>query len=162
MTRIPRTFPDYASALRNAYEEEISGISYFEALAETHGGAPATALRVMAEMERATARALLPLLAEAGIEPRADAVLAREGRRDADAQRDLGWTALLTEMRDDYGAYVTEFHDLLRQTPGSLRARIDLLIDHEVALIAFARAELDGDENSLAVLRDYLDRAALF
>ncbi|OYX43634.1 MAG: hypothetical protein B7Z02_08860 [Rhodobacterales bacterium 32-67-9] len=160
MTLQQRVFPDYAAALRSAYEEEVSGESYFATLAEARDGRAREAFTLMTEMERVTARAVEPLLAAAGVQPSDRAMLLDEGRAAARALKDRSWRAHLLEMRDEYGAYVAEFEVVRAGAPDDLKHRVDLLIAHEVAIIDFARAELAGEPDSLAPLHRYLDRAA--
>ncbi len=162
MTLQQRAFPDYPAALRSAYEEEVSGESYFATLAEMHPGRAREAFILMVEMEQVTARALEPLLEAAGVQPTPKEALLQEGRDAARALSATSWRELLTEMRDEYSAYVAEFEVVRAGAPEALRHRADLLIAHEIAIIDYARAELAGDPDSLAPLRRYLDDAASF
>ncbi|MCW3783986.1 hypothetical protein [Defluviimonas salinarum] len=159
MTLQARAFPDYAAALLSAYEEEVSGEAYFAALAAMQSGRARDALTLMAEMERATARALEPLLEAADVRPADRSALLEEGRAEAQELAGQSWHDLLTDMRDDYGAYVAEFEVVRAGAPEALRHHADLLVAHEVAIIDHARAELAGDSDSLAPLRRYLAQA---
>ncbi len=162
MTLHPRVFPDYAAALLSAYEEEVSGESYFAAIAEARDGRARLAFDLMAEMERVTARAVEPLLAAEGLRPKDRAALLEEGRAAARALDDRSWSDLLIEMRDEYGAYLTEFEVVVAGAPDALKDRAKLLLVHEMAIIDHARAELSGDPDSLAPLHRYLRDTARF
>ena len=87
----PRAFPDYAAALLSAYEEEVSGEAYFAALAAMHSGRARDSLTLMAEMERATARALEPLLEAAIVRPADRSALLEEGRAEAQELAGQSW-----------------------------------------------------------------------
>ncbi len=155
-----RAFGSFEEGFRMAYEEEISGEIYFARLAEFQSGRARQALELMAAMEVVTARTIEPVLARNGIATTPLDQLRREGRAEADRLADVSATELFTIMRDTYDAYVTEFEDALAQAPEADKPAIQILIDHEVAIIDFARAELEGDTDSLKPLQDYLARFA--
>mgnify|MGYP007027703219 CR=1 FL=1 len=82
-----------------------------------------------------------------------------EGAAEADDWRALGWHGALLVMRDEFPVYLTEFGGLLAQTPPAYAPLIDLLIRHELAFIDFAKAELAGQADSMAVLDTYISHA---
>lgn len=155
-----RAFGSFVEGFRMAYEEEISGETYFARLAEFQTGRARQALELMAAMEVATARAIEPVLARNGIAIASLEQLRRDGRAEADLLASVSATELFTTMRDTYDAYVTEFEETLARAPDADKPAMQILIDHEVALIDFARAELQGDADSLRPLQDYLARFA--
>jgi hypothetical protein len=155
-----RAFDTFKDGFRVAYEEEISGETYFARLAEFQTGRAREALELMAAMEVVTARAIEPVLARNGIAITSIDQLRQEGRAEAERLAHVGATELFTTMRDTYDAYVAEFEATKAQAPDADRPAMQILIDHEVALIDFARAELRGDADSLQPLQDYLARFA--
>lgn len=155
-----RAFATFKEGFRVAYEEEIAGETYFARLAEFQTGRAREALELMAKMEVVTARAIEPVLARNGIATAPVDQLRKEGITEADLLANVSATDLFTTMRDTYDAYVTEFEQTLARAPDADKPAMQILIDHEVALIDFARAELQGDAGSLKPLQDYLARFA--
>ncbi|WP_284162625.1 hypothetical protein [Frigidibacter sp. SD6-1] len=161
----PRSFPDYAASLKVAFEEEIGGETFFAAMAEVFAGAfdgvPSEALALMARMEAETIRLLEPVVDRAGIAVTDRNVLRAEGRAEGFERAAAGWPEIVRSMDEDYGAYVEEFEWAFGQAPLEDRARLQFLVDHEVAIVGFARAWRAGDPDCLAPLHRYLTRAAL-
>ena len=162
MTVTTRRFPSYRAALTIAYEEEISGQAYFANLAAFHLGRAREALLLMAEMERITVSILAPLVALHDLRIADKDALAAEGTAEAQAIRHVKWAEIVQQMRDEYPVYVEEFADLHHQAPENEKILLQFLVDHEVAIIDFARLELDGDDKSIAPLNRYIANAALF
>lgn len=156
MTMQARTFPDYAAGLKMAYEEEIGGETFFAAMAEVFDGIPAEALTLMARMEAETVRVLTPAVERAGIAIADRDRLRAEGRAEGIALARRGWPDIARMMAEEYGAYVEEFAWTFQAAPEAERDRLQFLIDHEVAIIDFARAWRRGDADCLRPLRDYL------
>lgn len=154
----PRSFATFTEGFRVAYEEEISGETYFARLAELHSGRARQALALMTEMEIVTARAVAPVLTRNAIHTAPLDQLRREGRAEAELLAGQSATQLFTTMRDSYDAYVAEFEATYAQAPDADKPAVQILIDHEVAIIDFARAELAGDPDSLRPLQAYLAR----
>ena len=153
-----RVFPDYPSALRICFEEEIAGEGYFTGLAGQFSGRPREALLMMVRMERVTAAALRPLIARHAIPTADDATLFAEGAAEAAAQAGITWEAFTRSMAEAYPAYMAEFDQLLRLAPAADHAPAALAADHERALIDFARRETAGDPASLAPMEAFLAR----
>ncbi|MEZ5732045.1 MAG: hypothetical protein R3D97_06940 [Paracoccaceae bacterium] len=160
MATAARHFASFDAALKTALEEEISGETYFAAMADAIGGKEGDALRLMAAMERETVRLLTPVAARAGIVIADQATLRAEGRAEGLDTARRGWDELVRDMSEDFGAYVEEFLWLRDAAPPADRDRLQFLVDHEVAIIDFAHAWRDGGDDPMAPLRAYLDRAA--
>ncbi|MCY1126204.1 hypothetical protein OU426_04995 [Frigidibacter sp. RF13] len=156
----PRIFPDYAASLKVAFEEEISGETFFAAMAEAFDGIPADALNLMAQMEAETVRLLEPVVEHAGISIADRTALRAEGRSEGLETAGQGWPEIVRAMDEEYGAYVEEFEWMFGQAPEKGRTRLQFLVDHEVAILGFARAWRAGDPDCLAPLHRYLARAA--
>jgi dimethylamine/trimethylamine dehydrogenase len=153
-----RIFPDYASALLIAYEEEVSGEGYFAGLADQFTGRPREALLLMARVERVTASALRQLIVNHGLSTEAEAVLLARGRAQAEMQRGITWESLTASMAEDYPVFMEEFGQLSQLAPETERERTLMASEHELALIAFAQREVSGDPGSLTTLEQFLSR----
>ncbi|MEZ5925376.1 MAG: hypothetical protein R3D57_13430 [Hyphomicrobiaceae bacterium] len=157
----PRTFPDYLSALRVGYEEEISGEAYFARLASFHHGRAKAALSLLAEVERATETVVRPLIQRHRLATKSADALRREGRSEADHRRDMSWPALLEDMVTNFPVFVTELEAVEHLVPPADRPQLRLLTAHEVAAVRFATRETAGDPDSFKPLEDYLAACAM-
>ena len=62
----------------------------------------------------------------------------------------------MTYIVKRYPDYLEDFTALKRMAPEGDLYALNILMDHEVAAIEFAKRELAGDPDSLAPLYDYL------
>lgn len=157
-TSAARIFPGYAAALLTAYEEEIAGEGYFAGLADQFSGRPRQTLLRIARMERVTAGILRPLVESHRLRAAGQAELLARGRAEADAQRGIAWDRLTLGMASDYPRYIAEFDQLSRLAPPADRTRVAVAVEHELALIDFARREAAGDAGSLEPVERFLSR----
>lgn len=141
----PRIFDTYQQALTVCYEEEIAGAAYFAALAKRHLPQGRAALERFAQIEAITAAALAPLMAGHGFASRSTAVLTKEGQVEAQTRIFLEWQDFLVKVAQDYPAFMPEFQQTIDLAPSSDRAALQILLDHEAAVIDFARAALAAD-----------------
>ncbi|MGB3147447.1 MAG: hypothetical protein WBA91_06775 [Paracoccaceae bacterium] len=155
----PRTFATFQEALSAAYEEEISGATFFATLGRQLGGAAEEALALFAEIEQETQRLVAPVARAHGLPKTSQADLNAEGAAEAESLRGITWAEFLAHIVADYPAYVAEFEATRDLAAPEARATLQWLVDHEVAMLDFARAELAGDANSRRVLRDFLAKA---
>jgi hypothetical protein len=160
LSATPRKFPDFGTALKVAYEEEISGEAFFAELGRQLGGRAAEVLSLFSEIEHVTAVTVAPLIQRYDIAHRSRADLVTEGKQEAAELKAIGWTDFLMRLVNDYPAYVSEFEALRDGAPPEERTILQLLVEHEVALLDFARLELAGTEDATAPLTAYLARAA--
>lgn len=152
---------DYLETLLEYFEDEIAGEAYFHRLARHFDGAGESGkLVLLAKVERRAAEAVRPLLEKYGLSPRDDSVLHPLGEADVERHRRYGWAELMAYMAVRYPAYIDQFEDLERMAPEEDLAALRVLTDHEVAAIDFANREIVGDPDSLAPLRQYLERSA--
>lgn len=148
----------YLKTLLRYYEEEVSGVAYFNGLAEQiDGGAARGKLRLLAEVERRAADAVVPLLEKYGLVPRDDAALESLGESHVEQHQHRSWTEFVNYMIARYPAYTDEFEALERMAPADDLPALKLLTHHEVVAIEFAHKEAAGDPDSVALLRDYID-----
>ncbi|MCA0432113.1 MAG: hypothetical protein LCH46_02520 [Proteobacteria bacterium] len=149
---------DYRTALIEAIEGEIAGEAYFEALAESHSGPAREALLLMAGVERAVTAAVWPLVGRHEL-PIADTETLRgQGRDSARKDGAMAWQDFLRDVETGYQKYVVAYEQIALQASAGDRALARLLPDHEVAFIAFARAEM-RDGSGADILRDFIRRA---
>ncbi len=148
----------YLKTLLDYYEEEVSGVAYFNGLAEhIDGGAARGKLRLLAKVERRAADAVLPLLEKYGLAPQDEAVLEKLGKTHVERHQRHSWTEFVNYMIARYPAYVDDFEGLEALAPEDDLPALKLLTHHEVVAIEFAHMEAAGDPDSTVPLREYLN-----
>lgn len=162
MTASARKFDSFEVAFRMAFEEEISGETFFAALAEAEQDPRQAALWTkLARIENRTVAALRPLAETLGLAPQDESAVRQAGRAEAAEWQALPFVGAMEIIARDYpGSYLAEFQAMQTTAPDQARASVQLLIDHEVAIIEMARAELAGTGESEVPLDDYLARVA--
>lgn len=148
MTVQPRTFASFAEAFEMAFTEEISGETFFAALAETEPDPRRADLWAKVALIEARMIAALQPVAEAlGAVPSDLAAVRCSGREEAVEWQALPFAEVMAIMVRDYPVgYLAEFRAMLPVAPPGARAAVQLLIDHEIAIIDMARAELSGQD----------------
>ena len=154
MSNPPELSKQYLQTLLRYYEEEISGEAYFYALADHF--AEREKVILLARIERRAAEAVLPLLEKYSLTPRDESVIHSEGRSDPELHQSQSWPEFMAYMIKRYPAYVDDFRALEQMAPVEDLTALNVLTDHEVAVIDFAEKELAGDPDSLAPLLKYL------
>ena len=150
----------YLKTLLDYYEDEVMGVAYFLGLAEHFdGGSARGKLTLLAEVERRAADAVLPLLEKHGLVPRDEAMLKALGETHVERHRRYSWTEFVAYMAARYPAYVDDFEALERLAPDDDLPALKALTHHEIVAIEFAHKEIAGDPDSLAPLREYLNRS---
>lgn len=133
------------------------GVAYFHGLARHFDGpGQREKLAMLAEVERAAAESVRPLLDKHGLVARQAAVLRLLGEAGVEKHRDDEWMDFVRHMARTYPGYVVQFEALARLAPAEDLSALQRLIDHEIAAIDFAEREVAGDVDSLAPLREYL------
>jgi dimethylamine/trimethylamine dehydrogenase len=161
MTQTPRPYTSFEHGFAVAFEEELSGETYFAALSEAQPDPRRAAIWAkFALIELHTHTALRPLADRLGLAPADPDAVLQSGRDEAVTWAALDWHDIMALMVRDYPAYVTEFEAVKAMAPPEMQAALQLLIDHEVAFIDFAHAELAGDPASAAPLDAYLAHVA--
>ncbi len=125
-----------------AYQGEVLGEAVFGRVADAlNDPARSAKVRVLATLERRTKEAIAPALERAGLPTAPDPEMLALAEA---LSIGLGWEDFLAAT-----ASVTEQYFPLYRRIGELdpseREAADLLVAHEIALRAFARAELAGD-----------------
>ena len=153
-----RQFASFNAAFAMAFEEEVSGETFFAALGESEPDPRRAALWAkVALIENRTVAALRPLAEALGVTPADEAEVRRTGREQAVAWQALPFAEVMAIMVRDYPTgYLAEFEAMLPVAPAQAMSAVQLLIDHEVAIIDMARAELSGSGDPNAPLDVYL------
>lgn len=158
MTATPRSFASFQDAFAMAFEEEVSGETFFAALAETEPDPRRAALWAkVALIENRTVAALRPLADALGVAPADEAAVRQSGHDEAAEWQALPFPELMAIMVRDYPtSYLAEFEAMLPIAPPAAKQAVQLLIDHEVAIIDMAKVELAGVSDPAAPLDAYL------
>jgi arsenate reductase len=138
---IGRESARYTSGVLAAYEDEVAGAAYFDALAAVYPQKAAFFGRCAA-LERATASRLEQLIRKYHLKPQSQAELAERGRRDTRAEGNLHWRELMQQSIHSYPRYVDEFRALEAVGPAEDQAVLAALTAHEVQLIDWLREEV--------------------
>jgi len=161
MTFVPpraATASDYIDALRSAYVGELVGETLYRELARRRSNADERAkLDAIADVERLTHGRLHAIALRLGIRP-----VESEWRpiveRRANELAPLTWHELIDKALRDWPPYIARFEALVPLAPACDAAALRQLVDHEVALVEFARCEHEapGSLKSLRVLQAFL------
>jgi len=158
MKPIERNTNHYLDTLLTYYEEEVMGEAYLYGLGENFQNTDErNKLDLLAQVERIAAETLRPLLDKYGLIPRDNALLKTLGEADVESHRHFTWNEFMEYIVVRYPAYTRAFRALERIAPKEDLPTLKRLTDHEVATIDFARSEINGDPNSVAPLRQYLN-----
>jgi len=147
--------PNYLATLLSYYEDEISGEAYFYALADHFD--ERDKLILLARIERDAAQVIEPLLEKYDLSPRNEAELKNQGRSYLGLHQSYSWSEFMTYIVERYPAYLDEFRALEAMAPAEDLPELNLLTEHEVAVIDFAKKELAGNTDSLLPLMRYLE-----
>ena len=149
-----RATDKYLKTLLSYYEEEIEGEAYFYGLVDHFE--EQEKLTVLARVERHAASSVVPLLEKYDLVPRDESELKTRGESYVGRHASFDWLEFMTYIVKRYPDYLEDFTALKRMAPEGDLYALNILIDHEVAAIEFAKRELAGDPDSLAPLYDYL------
>lgn len=154
----PRQFANFTEAFRISFKEEIVGETFFAALAQTEPDPRRAALWAkLSLIEARTVAAMRPLAVALGVIPADELALRRSGRIEAAEWQNLPFAEVMAIMVRDYPTgYVEEFRSMLPMAPPEARDLVQLLIDHEVAMVDMAKAEIAGTGDPAAPLDAYL------
>ena len=145
---------EYLDTLLKYFEDEISGEAYFYGLAEHFVEHEKTIL--LARVERRAAEAVRPLLHKYGLEPREESVIHDQGKGFVHLHQCYSWREFMTHIIKRYPGYLDDFAGLENLAPAEDLPALNILTEHEVAVIDFAKMELAGNPDSLLPLNRYL------
>jgi hypothetical protein len=124
-----------------AYEDEVAGAAYFDALGSAYPRQMAFLGRCAA-LERATASQLSALLGKYRMKPRPQVVLEERGVLEARRESGRDWGELMRRSVASYARYVDEFRALEVLGPADDQPVLAALTAHEVQLIEWMRAQI--------------------
>lgn len=151
--------PTYENRVLSAYEGEILGEEFFSVLAQkVDNDQSRVKLRNLAAIERLVAEALMPVVTRYKLQPSSKASLAEKGRDETVEYAELGWTEFAVKLKRLLEPFVRDFETLLAESPVEDRPYIQLLLDHEIALFAFAQAEGEDSRDGQIYLDNFLQR----
>jgi hypothetical protein len=130
--------------LVKAYQGEVLGEALFGGIAalltdEDH----AAKMQVLSELERRTKEAAAPALVRAGVDTAADPEVLSTAEALVPDAAAMGWEELMVSFEPITSQYIPLYQRIGELEPAE-REISDLLVAHERALCAFARAELAG------------------
>jgi len=154
MGRLSKPSARYLDTLLRYYEEEISGEAYFYALADYFEERDKMIL--LAKTERVAAQAIEPLLQKYALIPKDEAELKIQDQSYVELHRSYSWSEFMAYVVGRYPGYLDDFAALEQMAPPEDLPALNILTEHEVAVIDFAEKELRGDPDSLISLNRYL------
>jgi len=116
-------------------------------------------LSLLAQVERAAAEAVRPLLEKYDLTPRPDPELKPIGKAWIEKRQFTDWDELMTDISVRYHVYIDHFEALEEMAPDEDRPALKILTEHEVVTIDFANKELAEEPDSLAPIQRYLAQA---
>lgn len=145
-TFVPIFGPDepLEEILTKAYQGEVLGEALFGGIAEQLDDEDhATKMRVLSELERRTKEAAAPALIRAGVDTAPDPETLATAQALVPDAAAMGWEQLMVSFEPITSQYIPLYQRIGELAPAE-REISDLLVAHERALRAFARAELAG------------------
>ena len=147
----------YLDALLRAYEAEVAGEAYFKTLSSVFSEPDHhEKLMLLAAVEQRTWKTLRPLIERHRLEPLDDEALATRGKDWVKERAFRRWTDLMENMTTRYPGFIDKFKALAATGPVEDKGALEILVEHEVALLDFAEHEAAGDANSLVLVRAFL------
>jgi hypothetical protein len=150
----------YRDGIESAYVGELVGEQLYRALARRAAEPGQQAkLNAIADVEYLTHRRLKPIADRLQIEPVEVLWRAVVERRTRELAA-LTWSDFIAQALEKWPPYIAQFEAVASMAPPSDAAVLHWLVEHEVVLVTFARAENDaaGNDASLAILHAFLDR----
>ena len=131
----------YLEQLLQAYEAELVGEALYRLLAErSQDGIRRRKFLLISDVEQRTNRLLRPLaerLQVQALQARIDDVVQRRVRE----LQTLSWKDFAMKAASDWPPYIKQFEILRDCAPTGDRATLQVVVDHEVALVHFIRLE---------------------
>jgi hypothetical protein len=149
----------YRDGIMAAYQGELIGESLYRELANRSMVDDQKAkLHAIADVERHTHCRLKPIAERLGIDV-SEAAWMRVVERRVRELESLTWPDFIDKALRDWPPYIARFEALKQLAPAGDADSIQWLVDHESALVAFARTEHDamGSNASFRPLQTFLD-----
>lgn len=149
----------YHDGILAAYQGELIGERLYRELANrSKVGDQKAKLHAIADVERQTSRRLKPIAERLGIEVRQAQWMRIVERRLGELEL-LTWPDFIERALRDWPPYIERFEALRQLAPAGDADSIQWLVQHEAALVAFARTERDamGSDASFRPLQTFLE-----
>lgn len=154
--------PGIKARLQDAWQGEVFGIAMYRAITEQQQGSVRRwKWAVLHQLEVETGTAMKQLLLRRGFIATELEESKRAGLAEAERIAALSWYDLMKAFADDLLATIDEYRALERACAfeGCDAAAMRLLVDHEVASLDFAQAEMRGESHGsikpvLALLKE--------
>ena len=114
-------------------------------------------LETLLEYYEVAAQAIEPLLEKYALIPKDEAELRNLGQSYIEIHQSYSWSQFMTHVVERYPGYLDDFTALEQMAPPEDLPALNILTEHEVAVIDFAEKELRGDPDSLVALHRYLE-----
>jgi hypothetical protein len=149
----------YDDGIMAAYQGELIGERLYRELANrSKVGDQKAKLHAIADVERQTSRRLKPIAERLGIDV-PEAQWMRIVERRLGELESLAWPDFIERATRDWPPYIARFEALRQLAPAGDADSIHWLVQHEAALVAFARTESDamGSDASFRLLQRFLE-----
>jgi hypothetical protein len=148
----------YVDGVLQAYEGELIGERLYAGVAAARGEQDAQQrFALIAAVERATHTLLQPVAARLGLKASEERVSAAVRKRTPELAA-LSWPEFVRKAMHDWPPFVPRFEALRALAPADDAAVLEMVVEHERALVEFIRREAVGDAASLEPLQQYLAR----
>jgi hypothetical protein len=155
-----RKFRSFNEGLRVSYEEEVSGDAFFTELAQHQAPSNRITLLMFAEIERITISCLKHLIAKYNIVTTDEDSLRQDGTREAASLKHEKWHVIIAKIIENYPTFIDEFCGLHDMAAAEDTATIDILIEHEQAMLDYAIRQQAGEANPRMPLENFIQKYA--
>jgi hypothetical protein len=155
-----RKFLSFDEGLKTSFEEEVLGEAFFRELAQHQTPANRITLLMFAEIERITISSIEHLIAKYNIVTTDTDSLRKDGTGKAASLKHENWHVIIAKIIDNYPIFIDEFRSLRDMAADKDTAAIDILIEHEQAILDFAIRQQAGAANPRMPLETFIQKYA--
>lgn len=155
-----RKFLSFDEGLKTSFEEEVLGEAFFRELAQHQTPANRITLLMFAEIERITISSIEHLIAKYNIVTTDTDSFRKDGTGKAASLKHENWHVIIAKIIENYPIFIDEFHSLRDMAADKDTAAIDILIEHEQAILDFAIRQQAGAANPRMPLETFIQKYA--
>jgi len=155
-----RKFLSFDEGLKTSFEEEVLGEAFFRELAQHQTPANRITLLMFAEIERITISSIEHLIAKYNIVTTDIDSLRKDGTSKAASLKHENWHVIIAKIIENYPIFIGEFRSLRDMAADKDTAAIDILIEHEQAMLDFAIRQQAGAANPRMPLETFIQKYA--
>ena len=155
-----RKFLSFDEGLKTSFEEEVLGEAFFRELAQHQTPANRITLLMFAEIERITISSIEHLIAKYNIVTTDTDSLRKDGTGKAASLKHENWHVIIAKIIENYPIFIDEFRSLRDMAADKDTAAIDILIEHEQAMLDFAIRQQAGAANPRMPLETFIQKYA--